>query len=179
MGWIDRLIFFWAIFLLILGLIFTASGFGIFVVGRLDGLILIISGIAMSWGGWIMSGAKGFPCGAAAILNMFDAASTVAFWNFETNPVVLAVGPTLFLVAKVISSLTIMLYAKFHPDAKRGGIAMSMFYAAIVGWNLSQHFRAYLGLEWFAYGIILGSAFTLLASTIVLCAIFISGYTKK
>jgi hypothetical protein len=177
--WIDHFIFFWAIFLLIVGLIFTASGFGIFVAGRLDGIILIISGAAMFWAGWAMSGARGLPCAAAAILNMFDAASTVAFWNFEVNPGIVAMGPTVFLSAKIASSLTIILYAKFHPNPRKGGILLSVFYAVVVGWNLSQNFRAYMGLTTFAYGIVLGAGFSLMASAAVLYAIFISGHISK
>jgi len=100
--WIDHLIFLWSIFLLVVGLIFTASGFGILVAGRLDGVILIICGAAMFWGGWIISGARGFPCAVAAVLNMFGAVQTVAFWNFEVNPVIVAVGPTVFLLAKFL-----------------------------------------------------------------------------
>jgi hypothetical protein len=179
MDLVESLIFSCAVFLLLVGLIFTASGFGIFVVGRFDGIILIVSGIAMFWGGWIMSGARGFPCGAAAVLNMFDAASTVALWNFEVNPVILSVGPTLFLVAKIASSLTIMLYAKLHSNPRKGGILLSLFYAMIVGWNLSQHFRIYLGLETFSYGIILGAAFSLSASVAVLYFIFVTGHIAK
>ncbi|MEM3088830.1 MAG: hypothetical protein QXP20_06935, partial [Candidatus Bathyarchaeia archaeon] len=107
----DYIVFFCAIFLIIVGLILTASGFGIFIVGRLDGFAILCLGLAMFWGGWTMSEAKGFPCAAAALLNIVDAASTVAFWNFEINPLVLTVGPTLFMIAKLMSSLAIMLYA--------------------------------------------------------------------
>jgi hypothetical protein len=179
MDWIDYLIFSWAIFLIVLGLLFTASGFGIFVAGRLDGIILIISGVTMYWGGWIISGAHSFPCAIAAILNILDASSTVAFWNFEVNPVVLAAGPAWFLIAKIVSSLTIMLYAKFYSNPRKGGIALSVFYAVIVGWNMSQHFSAYLGLETLDYGIILGTLFSFLASAIVLYVIFIIGQIGK
>ena len=171
--------FFLAILFVVFGLLFTASGFGIFVVGRFDGFILIIIGVAMFWGGWIMSGAKGFPCALATVLNMFDAASTVAFWNFEINPIVLAAGPTLFMIAKVVSSLTIMLYAKLNSNPRKGGILLSIFYAAIVGWNLSQHFRAWLGLISLAYGTVLGAVFSLLASAIVLYFIFINERRRK
>ena len=34
-----------------------------------------------------MSGAREFSCVIAAVLNMFDVASTVSFWNFEINPI--------------------------------------------------------------------------------------------
>ncbi len=179
MSLVNYLTFGAAVFLIVIGLIFTASGFGIFVVGRLDGVILIASGVAMFWGGWIISGAKSFPCAVATMLNMLDAASTVAFWNFEVNPIVVTAGPTLFLAAKIISSLTMMLYAKLHSNPRGGGIALSLVFAAIVGWNLSQHFMAYLGLETFVFGIILGTAFSFLASAIVLYTILIGGHIER
>jgi len=175
---IDHLVFSWAILLLVFGLIFEASGFGIFVAGRLDGFILIIIGLTMYWGGWILSRAQSFSCALAAVLNMFDAASTVSFWNFEINPVVLAAGPTIFMIAKIACSLTIMLYAKLHKNPKRGGIALTVFFAFIVAWNLSQHLMAYLGFKDFAYGIILGTIFSFLASTIVLYSLVISARKK-
>ena len=172
MALIDQVVFSWAVFILVLGLIFEASGFGIFVAGRLDGFIIIVIGVTMFWGGWILSGARGFSCAAAAVLNMFDAASTVAFWNFEINPVVLAVGPTIFLIAKITCSLTIMLYAKLHANPRSGGIALTVFFTLIVGWNLSQHLMAYLGLKDFAYGILIGTVFSFVASAIILFALF-------
>jgi hypothetical protein len=43
-----------------------------------------------------------------------------------------------------------------------------------LGWNLGQHLAAYLGLKGFAYGILLGTMFSFLASAVVLYAIFIS-----
>jgi len=49
-----------------------------------------------------------------------------------------------------------MLYAEFYPDPRKGGILLSVFYSTIVGWNLSQNFRAYMGLTTLAYGIMLG-----------------------
>ncbi|MGD8566382.1 MAG: hypothetical protein PVF96_08550 [Candidatus Bathyarchaeota archaeon] len=138
-------------FLVVVGLIFEASGFGILVVGRLDGVILIIMGITMFWGGWEMSGAHSFSCAAAAILNMFDAASTISFWNFEINPLVLSTGPTIFLLAKVICSISIVLYAKIHPTPHRCGAILTTFFGLIVGWNLGQHIMAYLGLRIISY----------------------------
>jgi hypothetical protein len=162
----------------VLGLIFEASGFGIFVAGRLDGIIIIVIGVTMFWGGWILSRAQGFSCALAAVLNMFDAASTVAFWSFEINPVVLAIGPTIFMIAKITCSLTIMLYAKLHANPRGGGIALTIFFALIVGWNLSQHLMAYLGLKSFAYGILLGTMFSFVASAIVLYVLFISRKTS-
>ena len=172
---IDYVTFSWAVFLLVLGLVFEASGFGIFVAGRFDGVLLIFIGVTMFWGGWILSRARGFSCAVAAVLNMFDAASTAAFWNFEINPFVLAVGPTIFMIAKITCSLTIMLYAKLHANPRRGGIALAVFFAFIVAWNLSQHLMAYLDLKDFAYGIFLGTMFSFIASAIVLYVLFITG----
>jgi hypothetical protein len=175
---IDHLVFSWAVLLLVFGLVFEASGFGIFIAGRLDGFILIIIGVTMYWGGWILSRARSFSCALAAVLNMFDAASTVSFWNFEINPIVLAAGPTMFMIAKITCSLTIMLYAKLHKNPRRGGIALTVFFAFIVAWNLSQHLMAYLGFKDFAYGILLGTVFSFLASTIVLYTLVISARMK-
>ncbi|MDH5481284.1 MAG: hypothetical protein OEY22_00180 [Candidatus Bathyarchaeota archaeon] len=179
MSFADYFIFSWATSLIVVGLIFTASGFGIFVVSRLEGFVMILIGLAMFWGGWVMSGARGFPCAAAALLNVFDAASTVAFWNFELNPFVLKLGPTLFLIAKIAASLSIMLYAKLYSNPKKGGILLSVFFAIIVGWNLSQHLRAYLDLMVIDYALFLGAAFSFTASAIVLFAIFISERLEK
>lgn len=174
MALIDYFMFSLSIFLVVIGLIFTASGFGILVVGRLDGVIIIIIGVAMFWGGWSLSGARGFPGAVAAVLNMFDAASTVVFWSLEVNPVTLALGPTLFVIAKIMSSLAILLFARLHPNPRKGGIVLSVFFAFIVGWNLSQHLAAYLGLKTFEYALLLGTLFSFLASGIVLYAIFVS-----
>jgi len=179
MVFVDYFIFFWAFFLLVIGLILTASGFGIFVASRLEGVVIMLTGLAMYWGGWIMSGARGLPCAIAALFNMFDAASTVAFWNFELNPFVLKLGPTLFLIAKITASISIMLYAKLHPNPRKGGILLSVFFAIIVGWNLSQHLRAYLDLKAMDYALFLGATFSFLASAIVLFAIFISERPEK
>ena len=178
MGLFDYAVFSWAIFLLVLGLIFEASGFGIFVAGRLDGFIFIVIGVTMFWGGWILSGARGFWCAAAAVLNMFDTASTVAFWTLEINPIVLAIGPTIFMIAKITCSLAIMLYAKLHANPRKGGIALTVFFTLIVGWNLGQHLAAYLGLKDFAYGILLGIMFSFLASAIVLYTLYMSRKTR-
>lgn len=172
MALIDRLVFAWAIFLLMLGLIFETSGFGIFVAGRFEGSIIIVLGVTMFWGGWILSGARGFWCAVAAVLNMFDASSTAAFWNFEINPVILAMGPTVFMIAKVMCSLSIILYAKLHANPRRGGIMLTAFFAFVVGWNMSQHLMIYLGLTNFAYGILLGTVFSFSASAIVLYVLF-------
>ncbi len=178
MDLIDHLVFSWAVLLLVFGLIFEAAGFGIFIAGRLDGFILIIIGVTMYWGGWILSRARSFSCALAAVLNMFDAASTVSFWNFEVNPVVLAAGPTIFMIAKIACSLTIMLYAKLHKNPRRGGITLTVFFAFIVAWNLSQHLMAYLGFKDFEYGLLLGTIFSFTASTTVLCALVINARMK-
>lgn len=170
--------FSFAIFLLALGLIFEASGFGIFVAGHLDGLLLVFIGVSMFWGGWAESGARGFSCATAAILNMFDAASTVAFWNFDVNPVVQTIGPTAFMIAKIICSITIMLYAKLHDNPKKGGLILTAFFALIVGWNLGQHTLAYLGLRDFTFGILLGTVFSFAASAVVLLILFMSENRK-
>jgi hypothetical protein len=155
----------WAVLLLVLGLVLGASGFGVLVTGRWDGLILVVIGLTMFWGGWVMSRARGAWCGAAAVLNMFDAASTFVFWNFEANPFVIALGPTLFMGAKIVCSLAIMLYARIHPNPTVGGIALTLAFGLIVGWNLSQHFLVYLGLRDITYGILLGTVFSFIAST--------------
>lgn len=147
MAWIDQAAFLSSIFLLVVGLIFVASGFGVFVVGRLDGVVLIVMGFTMFWGGWVMSGARGASCAAAAVLNIVDAASTISYWNFEVNPLVLAIGPTVFLMAKVVCSITITLYAKLHDDPRKGGMVLTLFFSLIVGWNLGQHALAYLDLR--------------------------------
>lgn len=174
MSLIDYIIFSWAIFLLVLGLISMASGFGILVSGRLDGFILVVIGVTMFWGGWILSGASEFWCAVAAVLNMFDTASTVAFWTFEINPIVLASGPTIFIIAKIACSLTLMLYAKLHANPRKGGIALAVFFAFIVGWDLGQHVIAYLDLRGFTHGILLGTIFSLSASVTILLGIFLS-----
>jgi hypothetical protein len=145
--WIDKAVFCSAMFLIVVGLIFEASGFGILVVGRLDGIILIVMGITMFWGGWVMSGAHGSLYTVAAVLNMFDAASTISFWNYEVNPLVHIAGPTIFLAAKVMCSITIMLYARLHHSTRVAGMLLTLFFGLIVGWNLGQHALAYLGLR--------------------------------
>jgi len=179
-GLVDYVVFLWAIFLLVLGLIFVASGFGVFVSGRLDGFIFVIIGVAMFWGGWTLSGAHGFSCAVASVLNMLDAASTVAYWSFEVNPFVLAAGPTIFMAAKVTCSLAIMVYAKLHPDPGKGGTFLAAFFAVIIGWNISQYTLAYLGLVDIIYGIFIGTFLSFLASVIVLYILFRSkAYARR
>jgi hypothetical protein len=171
-GLVDYVVFVWAVFLLMIGLIFVASGFGVFVIGRLDGFIFIIIGVAMFWGGWTLGGAHGFSCAAAAVLNMLDAASTVAFWSFEVNPFVLAAGPTIFMVAKAACSLAIMVFAKLHPNPGKGGIFLAAFFALIIGWNLSQYTLAYLGLVDIVYGIFIGTLLSFVASVAIFYFVF-------
>ena len=165
---VDYIMFFWAVFLIIVGLLFEASGFGIIVAGRLDGIILVIMGISIFWGGWIMSQARGFWFALAATLNMFDAASTVAFWNFEINPIVLSVGPTVFMLAKITSSLTIMLYAKLNPESRTMGKILAVLFSIVVAWNLSQHFFAYIGVKESVYGVLVGAIISFMLSAIIL-----------
>jgi len=80
---IDKFIFLLGILAFVIGLLFAWAGFGVFIAGQSGGLILLILGISMYWAGWIISGAQSFSCAVAAALNMFDAASTLALWNFE------------------------------------------------------------------------------------------------
>jgi len=168
MALLEYFMFAWAVLLLVLGLIFEASGFGVLITGRWDGLILVVIGLTMFWGGWLMSRARGALCAVAAVLNMFDAASTFVFWSFEANPFVVAMGPTLFMVAKIVCSLAIMLYARVHPNPTLGGFALTITFGLIVGWNLSQHILIYLGLRDITYGVLLGTVFSFIASAIII-----------
>lgn len=170
---LDSIIFSFAIFLLVIGLIFEASGFGAFIAGNSGSLLLVIIGISMFWAGWIISGARSFSCALASALNMVDAASTLAFWNFEINPAVRYIGPALFLVAKIFCSIVIVLYAKFHHTPKKGGLFISLFFAVIVGWNLGQHTLAYLGLSDINLGLLFGSLLSFTAACIVVIMLLI------
>jgi hypothetical protein len=123
-----------------------------------------------------MSGARGASCAVAAVLNMVDAASTISFWNFEINPLVILLGPTIFLVAKVVCSITIMLYAKFHHAPEKGGIMLALFFGLIVGWNLGQHALAYFDVRIVSYEVyvcIIGSALSLAVSAVALSLLFL------
>jgi hypothetical protein len=162
-----------AVFLLILGLLFEASGFGTFVAGQTGGLLLFVVGVSMFWGGWIISGAQGLACATAATLNMLDAASTLAFWNYEINPAVIYMGRTLFLSAKIVCSIAIVLYARFHHAPRRGGLILSAVFAVIVGWNLSQHTLAYFGLSDITLGLLLGTLLSFAASSVVVTMLFL------
>jgi hypothetical protein len=170
---LDGMIFSIAIFLMVIGLIFGASGFGTFVAGQTGALLLVVIGISMFWAGWTISGARSFSCAIASALNMFDAASTLAFWNFEINPAVHYIGPTLFLISKVSCSIVIVFYAKFHRAPKKGGIILSLFFAAIVGWNLSQHTLAYLGFSNITLGLFFGTLLSFVAASIVVLMLFL------
>jgi len=170
---LDHVIFSSAVFLLVIGLIFEASGFGAFIAGQMGALLLVVMGISMFWAGWIISGAHSFPCAAAAALNMFDAASTLAFWNFEINPAVLYIGPSLFLIAKIVCSIAIVFYAKFHHSPRKGGLILSLVFAVIVGWNLSQHTLAYLGLSDITLGLFFGILLSFAASSFVVLMLFL------
>jgi len=109
---------------------------------------------------------------------MLDAASTVFFWNFEINPFVRTAGPTAFMVAKIMFSIVIMLYAKFHGNPRKGGLILTAFFALVVGWNLGQHTLAYLGLRDFAYGILFGTVFSFATSAMILLVLFMSENRK-
>jgi len=174
----DHAVFSSAIFLLVLGLILEMTGFGLFVVGRLDGFLLVVIGVPMFWGGWVMSEARSFSCAIAAILNMFDAASTVVFWNFEINPFVRTAGPTVFMIAKITCSIVIMLYARLHNNPRNGGLILTTFFALVVGWNMGQHTLAYLDLRDFAYGILFGTLFSFVTSAMILLVLFVSENRK-
>jgi hypothetical protein len=124
--------------ILLLGLIFVAGGFGTFVAGHIEGLLIVFVGVAMLWAGWIGSQAKGLFCLIAACLNTLDASITLASWNYEINPLILGTGPTLFLIAKLLSSLAIVLFARTAQDPRRGGYLLSSSFALILAWNLGQ-----------------------------------------
>lgn len=132
--------------LLVFGLIFEASGFGAFVAGRPEGLLIVFIGITMFWGGWTLSKAKSLSCGAASALNMADAALTVAYWNFEVNPVVVAAGPLIFLLSKVACSVGIVFFARVHPRPRGGGLLLMALFGAVVAWNIVQHAAAWTNL---------------------------------
>lgn len=127
-----------AIGLLLLGLLFVVGGFGAFVAGHLEGLLIVFVGVAMLWAGWVGSQARGLSCLMAAILNTLDASITIASWNYEINPLVLSTGPTLFISAKLLSSLAIVLFARTAHDPRRGGHLLSAAFSLILAWNLSQ-----------------------------------------
>jgi len=146
---VDPRAFLAVVALLVFGLIFEASGFGAFVAGRPEGLLIVFIGVTMFWGGWTLSEAKSFPCGAASALNMADAALTVAYWSFEVNPVVVAAGPIVFLLSKVACSVGIVFYARIHPKPRAGGLLLTALFSVVVAWNIMQHAAAWMQ---FVYG---------------------------
>ena len=165
---LDKFVFLLGILVLVIGLLFAGSGFGVFVAGQSGGLILLILGVSMYWAGWIISGAQSFSCAVAAALNMFDAASTLALWNFEINPAVLSLGPTLFLIAKMACSIAIVAYAKFNASPRKGGILLTAVFSGIVGWNLSQYALAYLGFSNIVIGLLFGAFLSFLAVLLII-----------
>jgi hypothetical protein len=178
-GLFESLVFVWAAFLLVIGLVFEAAGFALLVAGRLDGLILLIVGLTMFWGGWVVSRAQGAWCASAAVLNMLDAASTLAFWSFEVNPLVVAAGPTIFMFAKVVASIAIVLYAREHPTPRRGGQLLTIFFASVVGWNLGQHLMAYFRVTHSDLGIVIGALLSLAVSVIVVYTLLLGEKRKE
>lgn len=124
--------------LLLLGLLFVAGGFGAFVAGHLEGMLIVFVGVAMLWAGWIGTQAKGLSCLIAAGLNTLDAALTLASWNYEANPLVLSTGPTLFLSAKLLLSVAIVAFARTVPNPRKGGYLLSAALSIIMAWNLGQ-----------------------------------------
>jgi hypothetical protein len=135
---LERIVTPASISLLLLGLLFAAGGFGAFVAGHVEGLLVVFVGVAMLWAGWVGSQARGLASLAAASLNIIDASVTLASWNYEVNPLVLSTGPTLFLVAKLLCSVAIVLYARTAPRPNRGGYLLAIAFALILAWNLSQ-----------------------------------------
>ncbi|MGA2971585.1 MAG: hypothetical protein ABSE39_03050 [Candidatus Bathyarchaeia archaeon] len=127
-----------AIGLVLLGLLFVVGGFGAFVAGHLEGWLIVFIGVAMLWAGWAGSQARGLSCLIAVCLNTFDASITIASWNYEINPLVLSAGPTLFVAAKLLSSLAIVLFARTVPNPRKGGYLLSTAFALIMAWNLTQ-----------------------------------------
>lgn len=124
--------------ILALGLLFVAGGFGTFVAGHLEGLLVVFVGVAMLWAGWVGSQAKGLSCLIASSLNTLDAAVTLASWNYEVNPLVISTGPTLFIIAKLLCSVAIVLFARTAINPRKGGYVLAGALALILAWNLSQ-----------------------------------------
>lgn len=122
----------------LLGLLFVAGGFGTVVAGHLEGFLVVFVGVAMFWAGWVGSQARGLSCLLAAVLNVLDAAVTLASWTREINPFVLSLGPTLFIVAKLLCSFAIALFARSMSDPRKGGYLLSAAFALILAWNFSQ-----------------------------------------
>lgn len=136
-----------ALGIFLLGLVFVAGGFGTFVAGHMEGLLVVFLGVAMLWAGWAGSQARGLSCLMAASLNTIDASITLASWNYEINPLVLTAGPTLFIAAKIFCSMAIVLFARSATDPRRGGRILTGAFALILAWNLGQ-----LALSNFRFG---------------------------
>lgn len=134
----ERIVAPTALGIFLLGLVFVAGGFGTFVAGHMEGLLIVFLGVAMLWAGWAGSQAQGLSCLMAASLNTIDAAITLASWNYEINPLVRTVGPTLFMVAKIVCSLAIVLFARTAADPRKGGRILTGAFALILAWNLGQ-----------------------------------------
>ena len=110
-----------AIGLLLLGLLFVVGGFGAFVAGHLEGLLIVFVGVAMLWAGWVGSQAKGLSCLMAATLNTLDASITIASWNYEINPLVLSTGPTLFVCGETTFVASHSPVREDGPQPEKGG----------------------------------------------------------
>jgi len=147
--------------LVLLGLLFVVGGFGASVAGHLEGLLVVFIGVAMLWAGWVGSQAKGLSCLIAATLNTLDASVTIASWNYEINPLVLSTGPTVFVAAKLLSSLAIVLFARTVPNPRTGGYVLSTAFALIMAWNLSQLALLNFHTESLTQALLWGSAATL------------------
>ncbi len=107
--------------------------------GHLEGLLIVFIGVAMLWAGMGRKPSqRAILFDAAVCLNTFDASITIASWNYEINPLVLSAGPTLFVAAKLLSSLAIVLFARTVPNPRRGGYLLSTAFALIMAWNLTQ-----------------------------------------
>jgi hypothetical protein len=152
--------------ILLLGLLFVAGGFGTFVAGHMEGLLVVFVGVAMLWAGWIGSQAKGLSCLIASFLNTLDASITLASWNYEVNPLVLASGPTLFIAAKMLCSVAIVLFARMAPDPRKGGRILAAGYALILSWNLGQ-----LAISNFQSGSLSGALFWGSASSVAVALV--------
>jgi hypothetical protein len=150
-----------ALVILLIGLLFVAGGFGTFVAGHMEGLLVVFVGVAMSWAGWVGSQAKGLSSLIAAGLNTLDASVTLASWTHEINPFVVTTGPTMFIVAKMLCSLAIVLFARTTPNPRRGGRILASAFAIILAWNLSQ-----LALSSFQLGSLSGALFWGTASSL-------------
>jgi len=162
--------------LVLLGLLFVVGGFGASVAGHLEGLLVVCIGVAMLWAGWVGSQAKGLSCLIAATLNTLDASITIASWNYEINPLVLSTGPTVFIAAKLLSSLAIVLFARTVPNPRMGGYMLSTAFAFIMAWNLSQLALLSYHTESLTQALVWGSAAT---SAVALATFMVIAYRRS